>query len=57
MGMATGSYDDGCAVVVSEILICRMRHTVSYPTNIRTLIAGQGASRHPAINIITYGAR
>lgn len=56
MGMATGSYDDGCAVVVSEILICRIRQA-SYPTDIRTLIAGQGASRHPAINIITYNAR
>lgn len=31
VGMAAGNRNDGCAVVVSETLICRMRRDASYP--------------------------
>lgn len=38
MGVATGNDDDGCAVVVSKILICRMRRAASYPANTRSFV-------------------
>ncbi|ORT77386.1 hypothetical protein B6S66_16785 [Citrobacter werkmanii] len=56
MGVATGNDDDGCAVVVSKILICRMRRAASYPAYTRSLVGpvSVGATGHYRV---TYDAR